>query len=74
MSPPTRAATRGQVSRRSRITTPMRGFGAKDVDFRGIRTPRAAVAITAATVGGCTATTIPGWRAVVCSAWSRLWW
>ena len=49
-----------QASRRSRITTPMRGLGAKDVDLRGIRTPRAAVAITSATVGGCTATTMPG--------------
>ena len=29
----------GQASRRSRITTPIRGLGAKDVDLRGIRIP-----------------------------------
>lgn len=56
------------------MTTPIRGFGPNDVDLRGIRWPRAAAAITSATVGGCTATTIPGCRDVVLSAWSRLWW
>ena len=56
------------------MTMPIRGFGAKDVDLRGIRTPRAALAITSGTVGGRTATTIPGCLAAVASAWSRLWW
>ena len=37
MSRPTPARREAQASRRSRITTPMRGFGAKDVDLRGIR-------------------------------------
>ena len=40
----------------------MRGFGANEVDLRGMRSPVAALAITSATDGGVTATTRPGCR------------
>ena len=56
------------------MTTPMLGFGANEVDFRGIRTPCSAAAITSERAGGCTAMTIPGCLAVLCKAWSRPWW
>ena len=56
------------------MTTPIRGLGENEVDLRGMRTPRAATAITSARSGGLTATTKPAARAVAPSAWSRLWW
>lgn len=64
----------GQASRRSLRTSPMRGFGLNEVDFRGSRTPLAALAITCSRRGGRTPTTTPGSRAVVWSAWSSEWW